>query len=113
MWDRRAEFGNINENERNGGIYCGRGVAAKQLIFTNFDILLTQPKPGPLLAKTGDGMETTRVLDALAYLARAKVALDSGVEGVSIEQMQRLMAVTRRAVDDAIQSLRRTISVDA
>jgi hypothetical protein len=58
-------------------------------------------------------METTRVLDALAYLARAKVALDSGVEGVSIEQMQRLMAVTRRAVDDAIQSLRRTISVDA
>ena len=67
MRDRRAEFGNINENERNGGIYCGRSVAAKQLIFTNFDILLTQPKPGPLLAKKGDGMETTRALHALAY----------------------------------------------
>jgi hypothetical protein len=35
-----------------------------------------------------------RVLDALAYLARAKSALDGGLEILSIEQLQRVMAVS-------------------
>ena len=63
---------------------------------------------------TGNYMETKqKVVNALADLLRARIALYSGRQSASIDLAQQYMAVSHEAVNDAIKTLRGVVSGEA